>query len=214
MNRLSALSLLLAGFSVPAAAVTVETADGDWSTLPQLSQHGYQHLNEKMEARLFEIAQSNQCPSFALKQGRLDFSISFAAQYAPDGSLSRIVMPKLACPPAESVVAGTLLDMFQGGDYAATGKSAAGWYQGGLGFTFAGEAARDPAVAQASQPKVAPNTADPNQQVCDKVEELGTRLVTKRVCMSRAERAEQRRLNRQTVEDAQRTSCQEADHSC
>jgi hypothetical protein len=203
MNRLYTLSLLLAALSVPARAVTVETADGDWSKLPQLSQHGYNHLNEKMEAKLFEIAQSNQCPSFALKQGRLDFSIGFAAQYAPDGTLSKVVIPKLNCAEAESVVGGTLLEMIQGGDYAPTGKSPAGWYQGGLGFTFAGENAREPAVAQASQPKVAPNTNDPNQIVCEKVEQIGTRLVSDRVCMSRGQLAEQKRLTRQTIEQLQ-----------
>jgi hypothetical protein len=203
MNRLCTLSLLLAAISVQARAVTVEAADGDWSKLPQLSQRGYNHLDEKMQAKLYEIAASKQCPTFGLKQGRLDFSLSFAAQYAPDGSLTRVVMPKLDCAEAESVIGGTLLAMLQGGDYVPSAKSGRGWYQGGLGFTFAGEAARDPAVAQASQPKTAPNDADPNQIVCEKVEEIGTRLVTKRTCMSRAQWAEQKRLTRETIEQLQ-----------
>jgi hypothetical protein len=214
MRRTSALALFLGAFAVPASAVTVETANGDWSKLPLLSQRGYQHLNEKMEAKLFEIAQSKQCQSFNLKEGRLDFSISFAAQYAADGALSRVVIPKLDCAQAESVLGGALLEMLKAGDYAPTGKSGGGWYQGGLGFTFAGESARDPAVAQASQPKLAPNAADPNQEVCEKVGEIGSRLSTKRVCMTRAERAEQRRLNRMSIDQAQVTRCQEQDNSC
>ena len=95
MSRLSAAALLVAAIAVPAAAVTVETANGDWSKLPALSQRGYAHLNEKMQAKLFEIAESKQCPAFGLKQGRLDLSISFATQYNPDGTLQRIVLPKL-----------------------------------------------------------------------------------------------------------------------
>jgi len=131
MTSLRAFSLLLAAASMPAgAAVTVETAAGDWSKLPQLSQRGYNHLSEKMQAKLYEIAESKQCPAFGLKDGRLDFSVTFAVQYAPDGSLARVVMPKLDCPEAESIVGGTLLEMLEAGDYAPTAKSPAGWHKG------------------------------------------------------------------------------------
>ena len=213
MNRLSTLSLLVAAVSMPASAVTVETASGDWSKLPQLSQRGYNHLNEKMQAKLYEIAASNKCPAFVLKEGRLNLSISFATQYNPDGSLQRVVLPKLDCAEAESVVGGALLEMLQAGDYAPTGKSPAGWYRGGLGFSFAGDAARDPGVMHAGKQQVALEN-DPNQIVCEKVEKIGTRLAKDRICMSRAQWAEQKRLMRQSTEQAQRTSCQEADHSC
>ena len=207
MNRLMTFALLVAAASVPAAATTVETANGDWSKLPALSQRGYQHLNEKMQAKLFEIAQSQKCPSFGLKQGRLDLSISFATQYAPDGSLDRLVLPPLNCAEAESVVGGALLEMLKSGDFAPSGKSPAGWYQGGLSFSFAGDSARDPGVPQPSQGKVAVNAADPNQILCEKVEELGSRLSTKRVCMSRAQWAERRRLDRDEIEHAQQRRC-------
>jgi hypothetical protein len=207
MTRLSAAALLLAAMSMPAAAVTVETAAGDWSNLPKLSQRGYNHLNEKMQAKLFEIAQSNHCPSVALKQGRLDFNITFATQYAPDGTLQRIVLPKLDCAEAESVMGGTLLEMLQAGDYAPTGKSPAGWYRGGLAFSFAGESARDPGTPQSTQPQVESAAGDPAQMLCEKVEQIGTRLSSSRVCMTRSQWAEQRRLNRQVVEKAQQTRC-------
>lgn len=208
MNRLSTAFLLLAAVSMPAAAaVSVETANGDWSSLPKLSQRGYNHFNEKMQAKLFEIAESNKCPSFALKQGRLDFNITFATQYGPDGSLQRIIMPKLDCAEAESVVGGALLEMMQAGDYAPNGKSPAGWYKGGLVFSFAGDSARDPGVAQVPNPAVVSAAGDPNQVICERVEKIGTRLGSSRVCMSRAQWAEQKRQNRETIENAQRTNC-------
>jgi hypothetical protein len=207
MIRLSTVALLLAAISVPAAAVTVETANGDWSKLPNLSQRGYNHLNEKMQAKLFEIAQSQHCPSFGLKQGRLDFNVTFATQYAPDGTLQRIVLPQLNCAEAESVVGGAVLEMVQGGDYAPDGKSPAGWYKGGLVFSFAGDSARDPGLAQPTNPQVAGAASDPTQTICEKVEEIGSRLGGKRVCMTRAQWAEQRRLNREEVERAQQTRC-------
>ena len=204
MRTLSMLSLLLAAASVPAAAgVSVETATGDWSKLPQLSQRGYDHLSEKMQAKLYEIAGSKQCPSFLLKYDRLDFRTSFAVQYASDGSLSRIVLPKLDCPEAEGVVGGILLEMIQAGDYAPTGKSPAGWYQGGLGFSFTGRNADAPAVAQPNTAQVAKVAQDPNEIVCETVPVIGSRLQTDRVCMSRAKWAERRRLDRQEVERVQ-----------
>jgi hypothetical protein len=207
MNRLSIVALLLAAISVPASAVTVETAGGDWSNLPRLSQRGYNHLSEKMQAKLFEIAQSQHCPSFALKQGRLDFNVTFATQYAPDGTLQRLVMPKLDCAEAESVVGGALLEMVQAGDYGPSGSSPAGWYQGGLVFSFAGDKARDPGVSSPMSSQVASTAGDPDQVVCEKIEQIGTRLASKRVCMSRAQWAEQRRQNRAEIEKAQQTRC-------
>lgn len=206
MARLSTPALLLAALSMPALAVTVETANGDWSNLPKLSQRGYNHLTEKMQAKLFEIAQSQHCPSFQLKQGRLDFNLTFATQYGTDGKLQRIVLPQLNCAEAEGIVGGAVLEMMQGGDYAPDGKSPAGWYKGGLVFSFAGDHARDPGVAQ-SNTGVANVAGDPSQTVCEKVEEIGTRLSSKRVCMTRAEWAEQRRRNREEIEKAQQTRC-------
>jgi hypothetical protein len=216
MARISTIALLIAAISMPASAVTVEAANGDWSKLPQLNQRGYNHLNEKMQAKLFEIAESAKCPSFVLNQGRLNFSVTFATQYSPDGSLNRLILPQLNCAEAESVVGGALLEMLQAGDYAPTGKSAAGWYKGGLEFSFAGAEARDPAVAPPVQQAAASTSqpSDQNQIVCEKITELGSRLATKRVCMTRAEWAERRRQDRITTEAAQQTRCQEADHSC
>jgi hypothetical protein len=207
MNRLSALCLVIAAASTPvAAAVTVESATGDWSKLPVLSQRGYAHFNEKMQAKLFEIAEGKQCPAFQLTQGRLDFRITFATQYASDGTLSKLVIPQLNCPEAESVAGGAVLEMLQAGDYAPSGKSRNGWYQGEIGFSFTGDSARNPAVVTASNPqtqKLVNSTTDPNETVCEKVHVIGSRLAVDRVCMSRAQWAEQERLNREEVNRVQ-----------
>jgi hypothetical protein len=203
MKSLLAFSLLVAAGTAAPAAVTVEAADGDWTKLPQLSQRGYEHLSEKMQAKLFDIAESKQCPSFVLNQGRLDMRIAFAVQYEPDGKLSRLILPKLGCPEAEGVAGGAVLEMLQGGDYAPNGKSPAGWYQGTLGFSFNAADARTPAVVKvAAQPGavVGPN---PTERVCEKVGVIGSRLDTKRVCMTRAEWAQRKRADQDEVERAQ-----------
>ena len=209
MRHLVSVSLLLASISVPVSAVTVETATGDWSKLPQLSQRGYEHLNEKMQAKLYEIAGSQKCPSLKLVQDRLDLRLSFAVKYAADGTLDRVILPELNCADAAGVVGGTLLEMLQAGDYAASGKSANGWYQGTLGFSFAGNSARESSVSQIKQQQLAttqPGAAkgiDPNEVVCEKVEEIGSRLASTRTCMTRAQWAEQKRLSRQDIEKMQ-----------
>jgi len=50
---------------------------------------------------------------------------------------------------------------------------------------------------------------DPNQVVCEKIEVLGSRVSTKRVCMTRSEWAEKRRTERMEIDRAQvnRGSC-------
>jgi hypothetical protein len=203
MKTLYLVSSLLIAVAMPAAAVTVESATGDWSKLPQMSQRGYDHLSEKMQAELYEIAESKQCPSFTLNQGRLDLRMGFATQYAADGSLSRLILPKLDCPEAESVVGGAVLEMIQAGDYAPTGRSANGWYQGTLGFTFAGKSALDPGVVQAAAQPGAVKGPDPTETICEKVERIGTRLISDRVCMTRAQWAEQKRLTREEIDKDQ-----------
>lgn len=206
MTPVGRLSLLVVLVSAPAmAGPTVESANGDWSKLPQLEQRGYQHLNEKMEAKLYEIAGSGHCPSFTLSHDRLDLRISFATQYTPEGSLSRLILPQLGCADAEAVVGGVLLEMLQAGDYAPTRKSLNGWYQGALGFSFAGKSALDAAVPASDrhQQKIAATTPDPNEIVCEKVEEIGTRISNIRTCMTRAQWAEEKRLTRQEIEQIQ-----------
>ncbi len=50
--------------------------------------------------------------------------------------------------------------------------------------------------------------ADPNEVVCEKQEVLGSRLATRKVCMTRGEWAEQKRLQRETVDRSQVSACQ------
>ncbi len=49
---------------------------------------------------------------------------------------------------------------------------------------------------------------DLNEVVCKKEEVLGSRLQSRKVCMTRAQWAEQRQLDRQNVERSQTNTCQ------
>lgn len=58
-----------------------------------------------------------------------------------------------------------------------------------------------PITVTGSQP--AKKTPDPNEVVCEKQRDTSSRLVMHKVCMTRSQWAEQRRLDRQEIEKAQ-----------
>jgi hypothetical protein len=136
MKRLLALPLLLATIAATAPAPKVEAVTGDWSSLPALQSRGYDHLHSNVMQRLWELATAKQCkiPGYSLR--KLDLRLSFAVQYNPDGSVARLLVPSMACPEAEGVIAGAILEMVQGGDYRRTVTSPDGWYQGALTFGY------------------------------------------------------------------------------
>ena len=57
-----------------------------------------------------------------------------------------------------------------------------------------------PVLAQQASPK---NARDPNEIVCERQEEIGSRLGGERVCKTRAQWAEERRAAREDVDKAQ-----------
>jgi hypothetical protein len=59
-----------------------------------------------------------------------------------------------------------------------------------------------PAVGQSPSPKPK-GGPDPNEIVCEKEQVLGSRLQTRRVCMTRAERADRRKEDREYLEREQ-----------
>jgi hypothetical protein len=137
MKHLLALALLMA--PVPAASASVETAIGNWSHLPALHHRGYDHLSSKMMQKLFEISSEGKCvlPGRAGRmKSELHLNLSFAAHFEPNGTLTRIILPKLNCPEAEGVIGGALLEMVKAGDYKPTGKNLEGWYRGQFGFSY------------------------------------------------------------------------------
>ena len=68
---------------------------------------------------------------------------------------------------------------------------------GGLGILA-------PPLSAGETPK---GTKDPNEVVCEKQTIIGSRLATRRVCATRAEWAEKRRLDREAIDQGQRSAC-------
>ena len=69
-----------------------------------------------------------------------------------------------------------------------------------IGSTAAAQAPAAPASDAAGK-----NARDPNEVVCEKVEVIGSRLVAKRVCATRAQWAERRLRERLDIDKAQKT---------
>lgn len=61
-----------------------------------------------------------------------------------------------------------------------------------------------PALGQSSPQTHAPR--DPNEKVCETVTEVGSRLATQKVCATRAEWAEKRKQDRETIDQVQRSA--------
>ena len=64
--------------------------------------------------------------------------------------------------------------------------------------TFAQSAQPTPPAQQGAKP-----ARDPNEIVCERQQELGSRIASQRICKTRAEWAEERRTQRQDVDKAQ-----------
>jgi invasion protein IalB len=70
-----------------------------------------------------------------------------------------------------------------------------------------------PAAAQSQAPGASSaKDKDPNRIICEKIEEIGSRLASKRVCMTAAQWKEQQRLERENLEDVQRRKAEPAGH--
>jgi len=61
-------------------------------------------------------------------------------------------------------------------------------------------------AAQAGPAPSAKKGSDPNEIVCEKIGTIGSRLATKKVCATRAEWDEKRKLDREAVDQAQRAA--------
>ena len=134
MKYLLAAPLFLALVAASAPPVKVVAATGDWSQLPEIGDNGTDHQSKNLMLALNDIATKRECALPGFKGTRFNFDMSFAAQFAPDGALQQIIIPKLNCPKAEAVIGGQLKEMIEGGDYKPTGQSPGGWYQGRLSF--------------------------------------------------------------------------------
>lgn len=134
------LASMLALFAASAQAPVVQVATGDWSGLPRLQVISYDHLSTTIMTKLYEIGRQQKCQLPGHRGSRMDMSISFAAQFSPDGKLNRLLIPQLNCPEAEAWLGGTLVRSIGHGDFrpAQNDLNLEGWYRGDFSFYYEG----------------------------------------------------------------------------
>ena len=135
MKYLFAAPLFLALAAASAPPVSVIAGTGDWSNLPPIGDNGTFHQSKNLMLALNDIATTRECRLPGFNGQRFDFNMSFAALFDDNGNLLQIIIPKLNCPKAESVIGGTIKEMIQGGDYRPTRQSTT-WYRGDLSFNI------------------------------------------------------------------------------
>ncbi|HEY0111614.1 MAG TPA: hypothetical protein VGB59_00525 [Allosphingosinicella sp.] len=133
MNVL-AMTLLLLAATPTANDVKVEVGTGDWSSVPYARETGKLMAGAETVGRIEAALERGRCSLPGLSRRRLDLSVPFLLHFQGNGELTRVVVRKLQCPEAESVIASAVLELAKSGEYRPTGENQTGWYRGELSF--------------------------------------------------------------------------------
>mgnify|MGYP003579400078 CR=1 FL=1 len=133
MRRLIALALLLG--SAAASAATVEVATGDWNGLPAMKARGSESISSMAIANIHDVIRNGQCTLPGQSKRKVDLTIPFAAQFAPNGTLNRVILPNMQCQRIEAIMGRVLLDLIESGEYQPTGENPEGWYRSEISFS-------------------------------------------------------------------------------
>jgi len=137
VNMLLFAPLLFLASLAGAQEPIVQAGTGDWSQLPELERVSYDNLSSVVMMKMYEISKRHRCQLPGQRGNRLNMSISFAAEYAQQGQLSRLIIPQLNCPEAESWLGGVLLKSLKAGDMRPA-RGGSGWYRGSFSFYYEG----------------------------------------------------------------------------
>ena len=133
MKALIAAALLMAAST--AQAMTIETASGDWSDIPLMKSRGYS-LNEPVITRVYDLVRTGSCTIEGQSRKKLDMTVPFLVHYRSDGTPDRLVLSKIGCAEAESVIGGALVVLVDKGQFQSTGVNRAGWYRSEVSFSY------------------------------------------------------------------------------
>jgi hypothetical protein len=132
MKHFLAAALLLA--AAPAAAQTIETANGDWSNVPEMRQQVGESVDGDAVAAISEMVDRGECTISGQRRGNLDMNVAFLVLFNASGSVDRLVIRPLGCARAEGLLAGAVLRMVQHGSFQPVGGRREGWFRGHVGF--------------------------------------------------------------------------------
>ena len=119
-------ALLMSTSSTQAGQLSV--AAGDWSNIPLAAKMGQQSFSSYNMA-MIDNALIGEC-KLRDKYSDAELNVPFLIEFAADGSVSQVVVQRLNCPTAESMIGSAVLQLAKQGEYRPTGENQTGWYRG------------------------------------------------------------------------------------
>ena len=134
MKALIAAALMMAASA--AQAVSVESATGDWNEIPQLKS-AREPLSGPVVERLAELVEKGTCVIPGQSKKKLDMTVPFLVHFDRNGAADRIVLWKIGCDAAESVIGAALkVLVVDQGAFRSTGENQTGWYRSQVSFSY------------------------------------------------------------------------------
>ena len=129
-------ALALAGAAVPSAAQTVQSAEGDWSSLPPLRFSKLNLISAEVPEAMQQLVSSGECQLSGVSTRGVDMSVPFLVRFSPSGDVQDVVVRKLGCSKAEAILGAAIIKLAQARTLKATGVNSTGWYRSELNFTY------------------------------------------------------------------------------
>ncbi len=129
-------ALALAAVSVPAAAQTVLTAEGDWSGIPRMEFGTRSTLDSDVVDGVHRLVKTGECQLNGVSRRSIDMRVPFLIRFSSGGFVDQVVVRKLGCAKAESILGGAILEMAKAGSFRPTGQNTTGWYRSELSFSY------------------------------------------------------------------------------
>ena len=128
-----ALLALALAFTEPAAAPQLSVATGDWSNIPLARKKGLQDFGMFAMTEV-DAALTTKCTKRDRRNQPVEVAVPFLIEFAADRSVKRVVVQKLDCPAAETIIGSAVLQLAKNGEYQPTGENQTGWYRGEFAF--------------------------------------------------------------------------------
>lgn len=124
---------LLAGPALQAQ--TIESAVGDWSSIPEMPARAPLTLSNGAMERIDAIVAGGQCPA-AGRKDRIRLDVPVLVQFENTGKPLRVVVRKMGCPEVEQIVGNAALQSARARKFQPTGVNQTGWYRSEIRYHF------------------------------------------------------------------------------
>ena len=124
-----ALLALALAVSEPAESPQLSVATGDWNNIPLASKKGLQGFDMFAMTEVDAVLTS-QCRKRERRNQHVNVAVPFLIEFGADRRVKRVVVQKLDCPAAETIIGSAVMQLAKNGEYQPTGENDAGWYRG------------------------------------------------------------------------------------